>query len=923
MKKHILLLSCLVLLLFSSICHATNQAGFDCKKASTPTEKFICSDSDLSLNDAVLAENYNNGMKFLSPEEKSKLKSEQKAWLAKRDKACRQSPDANKIDKSCLNEMYEERIKELAEKTLGLKRLDLKPPRDLQLFIDEKLSEALIGSSPAYYYCIRNHQYILEYYNGILFVDTKKKAFDTIIRGNVGESIDGAIRGGGITWLIASSRTAHQGHVSGGYQAIMIKDKNTGGEPYQLLDLAGESTLDDVMGKSDPCPDLEDDEKDFGSFTEIQGYDVKDVNGDGINDMIFHIKEYDCEKNKSFNIKETYYFLPEKPYIKSTVQKSSSTKLPKFIPRVGHTFWVSSVAFSPDGRYALSGSWDGSMKLWDVATGDEIRTFKESDDVSVYAVAISPDGHNALSGSDNKLKLWDIATGEKIRSFKEGHTGIESAVVFSSDGRYAISGGSVSDDNGLILWDITTGEKIRNFESKKTTSWGWINLNAVNSIAFSPDGRYALSLSFNSAEMMLWDVATGKGIRTFTGHLGVIESVAFSPDGRYALSGSGDRTIKMWDVTTGKEIRTFKGHSNIVKSVAFSPDGRYVLSASGDKTLKLWDIATGKEIRTFEGHQESVNSAAFSSDGRYALSGSEDYTVKLWDINTGKEIRTFGHPPYIKDNAKGKKSNAKKSQQDKVDVGAKDENGNTPLMNESEKGNIKKVRDLLASGADVNAKSEDGKTALIFASSDGYLDVVQALLASGADVNASDDKGNTALTAASVTIYVEVVKKLVEAGADINARNKDGVTALMLASGYGRTGLVVTDMKGKMEIVTNDPVGNGNVEVVKALIAAKADVNIRSGKNGRTALIGASRFGYVAVVKELLSAKADVNAKSDNGDTALIEASRYGHIEVVRELLAAKADVNVKNNDGGTALMEASKGYDEVVKLLRGAGAVE
>ncbi|MGA3281386.1 MAG: ankyrin repeat domain-containing protein [Smithella sp.] len=174
-----------------------------------------------------------------------------------------------------------------------------------------------------------------------------------------------------------------------------------------------------------------------------------------------------------------------------------------------------------------------------------------------------------------------------------------------------------------------------------------------------------------------------------------------------------------------------------------------------------------------------------------------------------------------------------------------------------------------------------------------------------------------------MTIYVEVVKKLLEAGADINARNKDGVTALMLASGYGRTGLVVTDMKGKMEIVNNDPVGNGNVEVVKALIAAKADVNIRSGKNGRTALMGASRFGSLAVIKELIAAGADVNIKDNEGCTALIEASRYGYTDVVRELLAAKTDVNIKSNDGVTALTESSKGYDNIVKLLKEAGAKE
>ena len=781
----------------------------------------------------------------------------------------------------------------------------------------------------AYYYRLSDHEYILPINNvqgrvqfGIYYVDTKKDLFDQITGG--GSSIVGAIHDKGITWLITYHSDLIHGVMSEGYNAIMIKDKKSGKRPYQVFDLASISTSDSSetdCDKTNPCICLSDSEEDAeNSFYALKGYDVKDLNGDSINDMVFHIEQIDCAANKRISIKETYYFLPQEPFVEKKEEKSF-TELPAFSGRVGHSFWIASVAFSPDGRYALSGSWDGTMKFWEIATGKEIRTFKGAPGSAVYAVAFSPDGRYALSGS-GELTLWEVATGKEIKTFLR-HSSTIASVAFSPDGRYLLSWLGGDGNPSIKLWEVATGKEIRTFESKKTTSWGWIPLGSVESISFSPDGRYALSLSFNNREMMLWDVATGKGIRTFTGHSGVVASVAFSPDGRYALSGSRDRTIKLWDIATGKEIRTFTGHSNIVTSVAFSPDGRYVLSGSGDKTIKLWDIATAKEIRTFTGHSEVVNSVAFSPDGRYVLSGSNDVTLRLWDATTGKEIRTFGHPPYIKDdtNDKGKKSDVKKSQQVKVDVNAKDKDGYTALMNESKKGNIKEVRNLLASSADINAKSADGKTALIFASGSGYLDVVQALLASGADVNVSDSKGNTALMASSVTIYVEVVKKLLEAGAAINARNKDGVTALMLASGYGRAGVVVTDMKGKMEIMNNDPVGN--VEVVKALIAAKAGVNIRSGKNGRTALMGASRFGSLAVIKELIAAEADVNVKDNEGCTALIEASRYGYTEVVRELLAAKADVNIKSDGGVTALKEASKGYDDIVKLLKEAGAKE
>ena len=241
----------------------------------------------------------------------------------------------------------------------------------------------------------------------------------------------------------------------------------------------------------------------------------------------------------------------------------------------GHTSLVFSVAFAPDGRSALSGSADSTLKLWDVATGKEIRTFTGHISFSlVLSVVFAPDGRSALSGSTDKtLKLWDVATGKEIRSFA-GHT------------------------------------------------------DQVRSVAFAPDGRTVLSSS-DDKTLKLWDVGTGKEIRSVPGGYGL--SVAFSPDGRTVLSSSDDKTLKLWDVGTGKEIRTFAGHTDPVRSVAFSPDGRTALSGSFDRTLKLGDVAAGKEIRGFAGPTSGVWSVAFSPDGRTALSG-DDTTLKLWDL---------------------------------------------------------------------------------------------------------------------------------------------------------------------------------------------------------------------------------------------------------------------------------------------------
>ncbi|MBI5893423.1 MAG: hypothetical protein HZB79_07215 [Deltaproteobacteria bacterium] len=239
---------------------------------------------------------------------------------------------------------------------------------------------------------------------------------------------------------------------------------------------------------------------------------------------------------------------------------------------------------------------------------------------------------------DNTVRLWDIETGKEIRTFT-GHAGHFPVITFSPDGRYALSG---SDDKTLKLWDIETGKDIRTFTG---------HTGGAPKVTFSPDGRYVLTSSdkvFN-----LWDVFAGRGIRTFTGHADYISSVSFSPDGRYALSGSDDKTLKLWDIETGKDIRTFTGHTNTVYSAAISPDGRYALSRSGDKTLRLWDISTGRQIWTVQETKEgSFGAASFSRNGGHILAGycnhdpkgsiyCESTTIKLFDALTGREIRTF------------------------------------------------------------------------------------------------------------------------------------------------------------------------------------------------------------------------------------------------------------------------------------------
>ena len=296
----------------------------------------------------------------------------------------------------------------------------------------------------------------------------------------------------------------------------------------------------------------------------------------------------------------------------------------------GHTGVVWSVAFSPDGHFALSGSSDHTVKLWEVATGKELRSFT-GHSAWVNSVAFSPDGLFALSCSKDKtLKLWELATGKELHSFT-GHLNAVNSVAFSPDGRFGLSG---SEDGTLKLWTLETGKELRSFTGHSS---------GVKSVAFSPDGRRLLSGSHDHT-LKLWDVAGGQLLRSFEGHSDEIWSVAFSADGRFALSGSLDNTMKLWDLDTGKELHSFNAHSSVVISVSFSADGRFALSGSDNNTLKLWDVATGMEARSFNGHPSSVTSAAFSPDGRSMLSGGEDNALKLTELATGKVLRSFtGH----------------------------------------------------------------------------------------------------------------------------------------------------------------------------------------------------------------------------------------------------------------------------------------
>lgn len=291
----------------------------------------------------------------------------------------------------------------------------------------------------------------------------------------------------------------------------------------------------------------------------------------------------------------------------------------------GHTNWIWSVAFSPDGSLLASGGGDSVVNVWDAQNGELLYTL--SGEGQFRTVAWSPDGSMlAAVGDDALLRVWSVdrlyPDSNQFMQVFRGHTSAIWTVVWSPDARFLASG---SADGTVRIWEVESGRLVNTLEQG----------SPVRSLSWSLDGQYLASGSVDH-QVRVWQVnnldQTPLQLHHLTGHTKEVWSVAFSPTDSILASSSGDCTIKLWDVSTGKLLRTLQGHTDWVRSVRFNSDGTVLASGSGDCTIKLWDVQTAQVLRTLQGYTSWIWSTVWNQAGTLLASCSSDSTVRLWRV---------------------------------------------------------------------------------------------------------------------------------------------------------------------------------------------------------------------------------------------------------------------------------------------------
>jgi WD40 repeat protein len=327
----------------------------------------------------------------------------------------------------------------------------------------------------------------------------------------------------------------------------------------------------------------------------------------------------------------------------------------------GHTDYIASVSFSPDGNAIVTSSGDNTARLW-TSDGQLVKELRGHTRPLALAI-FSPDGKFVVTASaDNTVRVWDSLDGKLITEFR-GHSQAVNEVAFSADGQFIIT---ADDDQTARLWPFHPGEG-----STSSTIESWEHSAAVTSIACSPNGS---EVAATTRDGKLW--LDGLGMQRsipfsyLVDRSAKVANARFSPDGQSIATTRGSSGViynidalrrfvdslrsefiyekaappaeKERKLTEPEGMITLNGHTADVNSVVFSPDGRLVVTASADGTARVWDAALGSSRGELRGHSGSVNSASFSPDGKFIVTAGSDATVRLWDAGRFEQVRQIG-----------------------------------------------------------------------------------------------------------------------------------------------------------------------------------------------------------------------------------------------------------------------------------------
>jgi WD40 repeat protein len=326
----------------------------------------------------------------------------------------------------------------------------------------------------------------------------------------------------------------------------------------------------------------------------------------------------------------------------------------------GHTDAVNALAFSKDGRTAISAGSDGAVRFWEVASGRCLRLFQNGGSLEggggagtaagavrrsgVRAVAFAEDGECAAWGCDNgSINVWS-GNGGCFSKISDAHLRPINTIAMSRDKRWLVSGGA---DEAIHVWESAGGTLAKTFEGRH---------GSVLAMVLTPDSCGAVTLS-EDKKPRLWDLATGKCQRVFTGLPVVAASLAIARDGAHFVAGCADGALRLWNIAEARCLKVLSGHEARVNSVALTAAGRWAVSAGADHALRLWDLKTGHCVRVIERLTEGVRVAALSLDGRWLISGDAGGLIRLrelewnydfpatasWDENATAFLKNFLH----------------------------------------------------------------------------------------------------------------------------------------------------------------------------------------------------------------------------------------------------------------------------------------